>query len=54
MGELKSGDDHIHRLHSNDEASLTFPANGLCTLARLKDLDVATTVETRMPPEGEP
>ena len=47
--ELTSGTDYTKRHNGNDEAMFTLTEKGLATLARLKALDPATTVETWVP-----
>lgn len=46
---LTSGTDYTEGQHGNDEATFTLTEKGLATLARLKALDPATTVETWVP-----
>lgn len=47
--ELKSGTDYTETQHGNDEATFTLTEQGRAALARLKELDPATTVETWVP-----
>ena len=47
--ELTSGDDYTELQNGNDEATFTLTEKGLATLARLKALDAATTIETWVP-----
>lgn len=47
--ELTSGTDYTKRHNGNDEATFTLTEKGMATLARLKALDSATTVQTWVP-----
>ena len=46
---LTTGEDYTVQQQGNDEATFTFTDKGRATLARLKALDPATTVETWVP-----
>lgn len=47
--QLTRGEDYVETQHGNDSATFELTESGLRTLARLKELDAATTVDTWVP-----